>query len=1171
MPTNPLSVPGGWKKDTPSTEKGNPADTTKQAEDVPRSVMGTVNEAGEIVDESGKSIGKISDSSDPKELAGNTVNEAGNVVSETGDVLGKTTVGGGGDDNEATEKVDDAAQKADDTTESAGEYTTEGGDSKSSSGWFGKTAKGVSDDAQDKAGETTEQAKDTTEDAKDQAQDGAEDPEKKIDDTTEDTKDKADETTEQAQEGAQDAQDKTGEATEQAQEGADDAQGKVDETAEQAQEGAQDAQDKTGETTEQAQEGADDAQGKVDETAEQAQEGAEDTQGKADETTEQAEDAAKEGAEDAEGEADKALDFSILENATVNKGGNLVVDGKTVGKLVEGDAKKIQGCKSDEKGQIWNDAGKIVGKAEPIPQDEDQKEDPPFKNFPDAIVKGDGTVVQSEEKDIRVGTLVEGDAKQLKGSKVDEDGDVLDGQGNKVGFAEPWHEPEEEPAAEEESPDCSMLDGAVVNKAGNLINQDGKVVGRLVEGEAKKLQGLKCDGQGQVWNDSGKVVGKALPIGDDEEQKSDAPFQNFPDAVVEGDGSVTSDGKRVGTVIEGDAKKLKGSKVDEDGDILDRNGNSVGKAEPWDEPEPEQEPEPEAPDWSFLDGCTVNKLGKLVNKQGEVVGTLKEGNAKELQGHRCDAKGQIWNDSGKIVGQAEPVSDSERKAASKSYAPFEHFENAIVESDGSVTSDGKRIGTLIEGDAKKLKGSKVDEDGDVLDRNGNTVGKAEPWDEPEQEPEPEADRSVLAGKRVNKAGNVVDGSGVIYGKVVEGNVSSMIGRMCNKQGQILSESGDVIGQAEVVSEGEREGSKEGPFAELEGLTVAKDGTVVTPSGDVVGRLTSGDGKSLFGRSVDQDGEIVDKNGNVLGKAERWSPEEPEEKPKGPMEGLKVNREGNVVNNEGEVIGKLVSGDLSSVIGKEIDSDGDIINSKGQTVGHVALLEDIPKEEEPEPEETEEERKAREKTEAEEKQAEQDRKLAGQLSGAIEQSLEKIQPILNMIKDKIAVIDNKKAEEIDQEQLVKEVKPLIEEGGKILQETNGIIRGMDPDGRIQRQSKQRAGTKEASPEEHHLAEVLKTLTGEVTQTVDGAKRKLDALPKAKKELNPLWGLLMEPLGQILAAVGLLLTGVLGLVGRLLSGLGLGGLVDGLLGGLGIGRVLKSLGLGSAYDALVGKKK
>lgn len=42
-----------------------------------------------------------------------------------------------------------------------------------------------------------------------------------------------------------------------------------------------------------------------------------------------------------------------------------------------------------------------------------------------------------------------------------------------------------------------------------------------------------------------------------------------------------------------------------------------------------------------------------------------------------------------------------------------------------------------------------------------------------------------------------------------------------------------------------------------------------------------------------------------------------------------------------------------------------------------------------------------------------------------------------------------------------------------------------------------------------------------------------MPHAKKELNPLWGLLAEPLFQIIAAVGLLLNGVLGLVGKLVS--------------------------------------
>lgn len=98
-----------------------------------------------------------------------------------------------------------------------------------------------------------------------------------------------------------------------------------------------------------------------------------------------------------------------------------------------------------------------------------------------------------------------------------------------------------------------------------------------------------------------------------------------------------------------------------------------------------------------------------------------------------------------------------------------------------------------------------------------------------------------------------------------------------------------------------------------------------------------------------------------------------------------------------------------------------------------------------------------------------------------------------------------------------------------------------------------------------------MTGAITETVEGAKRKIEDMPHAKKELNPLWGLLTEPLGQILAAVGLLLAGVLNLVGRLLGGLGLGGIVDGLLGTLGLNRVLDGLGLGSLTTALRGGKK
>lgn len=54
----------------------------------------------------------------------------------------------------------------------------------------------------------------------------------------------------------------------------------------------------------------------------------------------------------------------------------------------------------------------------------------------------------------------------------------------------------------------------------------------------------------------------------------------------------------------------------------------------------------------------------------------------------------------------------------------------------------------------------------------------------------------------------------------------------------------------------------------------------------------------------------------------------------------------------------------------------------------------------------------------------------------------------------------------------------------MQEANGVIRGLDPDGRIQANAKHKSASREATPEEHHLAEVLK----EVSSTQSPGTRK-----------------------------------------------------------------------------------
>jgi hypothetical protein len=224
--------------------------------------------------------------------------------------------------------------------------------------------------------------------------------------------------------------------------------------------------------------------------------------------------------------------------------------------------------------------------------------------------------------------------------------------------------------------------------------------------------------------------------------------------------------------------------------------------------------------------------------------------------------------------------------------------------------------------------------------------------------------------------------------------------------------------------------------------------------------------------------------------------------------------------------------------------------------------------------------------------EENREIARKMCAILQQTLEKMEPILKQITEvcthhSIATLmfhtnkdqhvekaDRTPKEELDEEELVNQVKPLLEEGGRILQECNGALRGLDPDGSIAATAKARAAQGNATQEEHRLAELLKDLTTNVVKTVDNARKRISDMPHAKKKLNPLWGLLAEPLFQIIAAVGLLLSGVLGLVGKLLNGLGLGGLVNGILGGLGIDKLLGGLGLGSIAESLGlggGKKK
>ncbi|KAA8895691.1 hypothetical protein FN846DRAFT_784699, partial [Sphaerosporella brunnea] len=125
------------------------------------------------------------------------------------------------------------------------------------------------------------------------------------------------------------------------------------------------------------------------------------------------------------------------------------------------------------------------------------------------------------------------------------------------------------------------------------------------------------------------------------------------------------------------------------------------------------------------------------------------------------------------------------------------------------------------------------------------------------------------------------------------------------------------------------------------------------------------------------------------------------------------------------------------------------------------------------------------------------------------------------------------DELDEEALVRQLRPLIEQATGTLKETEGRDQSARPDGRVSQSATRKAQDHEGTKEEQHLAELLAQLTGEVTKAIENARDKIKNMPSAKKTLGPLLDLFADPLFQIVSGVGLLLNGVLSLLGNIVS--------------------------------------
>lgn len=185
----------------------------------------------------------------------------------------------------------------------------------------------------------------------------------------------------------------------------------------------------------------------------------------------------------------------------------------------------------------------------------------------------------------------------------------------------------------------------------------------------------------------------------------------------------------------------------------------------------------------------------------------------------------------------------------------------------------------------------------------------------------------------------------------------------------------------------------------------------------------------------------------------------------------------------------------------------------------------------------------------------DKNIANSVSNEIESAKDQIRPILEQVNNFIAEEDRKDPKERNEDELVKKCSPLISQAGDILQKCNSNVRGLDPSGQL----RMRAQGEDALPEERRAASLLNELTGDTVRQINDAKAKLQNMPKAEKKMSGLWKMVGMPLVQIIAAVAMLVTGVLGLVAQLLNTVGLGQLIGGILGKVGLNKLLKGIGL------------
>ena len=264
---------------------------------------------------------------------------------------------------------------------------------------------------------------------------------------------------------------------------------------------------------------------------------------------------------------------------------------------------------------------------------------------------------RKNERGRSVGKIVESNPKRLLGLGVDEDGDVLDKYRNVKGRADPLK------YRGQEAIDSSVLTGKTLNKEGFVVDDDGNPLGRLVEGNAEELAGLRCDDNGQISIGSvvrGRCEHLQVPEVKGAEAKGlEEPLEGIKDQLP-------------------GIEALEGRELDQAGEMPDEEGHLPGQIEDMElnkklahgEIDPDTVRIDTIPEcerlsteggdiFADIDGLSLSEDGTVKDGEGNIIGKIVEGNPKRLRGLIVDGDGDIVDKYGNVKGHAERLEDSE--------------------------------------------------------------------------------------------------------------------------------------------------------------------------------------------------------------------------------------------------------------------------------------------------------------------------------------------------------------------------------------------------------------------------------------------------------------------------------------------------------------------------------